>query len=135
MSENDKLRELFRKNLGIIFANKGATQKELAEYMGVSAATVNDWLKGRKLPRMDKLDKICVYFNVKRSDLMEEHTSSQKGLISPQDPPDLTKFLEKSEVMFDGNTYQLNDADREKIRTALRLAFWDAKKQNKRKKD
>ena len=80
MPNNDKLREIFKVNLNRIFNLKGSTQKDLAEFMGVTPATVNEWLKGRKLPRMDKLDMICLYFNVKRSDLMEqklEATSSE----------------------------------------------------------
>lgn len=140
MPNNDKLREIFKINLNYFFNLKGSTQKDLAEFMGVTPATVNEWLKGRKLPRMDKLDMICLYFNVKRSDLMEQNSEGNADMfriVTPpkQDPPDLTRFLQQSEIMFDGDTYNLNDADREKIRAALRLAFWDAKKQNKRKKD
>ena len=53
---------------------------------------------------------------------------------SPKQPKDLVKFLNQAEVMFDGDTYKLNDDDRKKIRAALELAFWDAKERNKRKK-
>jgi len=43
MSEADKLREIFKTNLNRMLDEKGATQKALAEYMGVSTATVNEW--------------------------------------------------------------------------------------------
>lgn len=46
------------------------TQLDLAEYMGVSQATVSNWCKGIKIPRMTKIDMICNYFDIKRSDLM-----------------------------------------------------------------
>ena len=36
--------------------------------------------------------------------------------------------------MFDGDTYSLDDDDRQKLRNALEFVFWDAKQQNKRKK-
>ena len=71
MSDTDKLREIFKSNLNRLLEAKGATQKALAEYMEVSTATVNEWKKGRKIPRMDKIDKLCAYFLVKRSDLLE----------------------------------------------------------------
>lgn len=71
MSDTDKLREIFKSNLNRLLEAKGATQKALAEYMEVSTATVNEWKKGRKIPRMDKIDKLCAYFMVKRSDLLE----------------------------------------------------------------
>lgn len=55
--------------------------------------------------------------------LIEAKASNQK---------DLKKFLEQSEIMFDG--VPLTAEDKEKVKRALELAFWDAKKENKRKK-
>ena len=46
------------------------TQLDLAEYMNVSQATISNWCKGVKIPRMNKIDKIAEFFNIKRSDLM-----------------------------------------------------------------
>lgn len=79
MSEADKLREIFKTNLNRMLDEKGATQKALAEYMGVSTATVNEWKKGRKIPRMDKIDRLCAYFMINRSDLLES-ASSKKAI-------------------------------------------------------
>ena len=47
-------------------------------------------------------------------------------------PKDLQKFLDQQEIMFDG--VPLTDDDKEKIRKALEIIFWDAKQKNKRKK-
>lgn len=65
------LPEIFRINLKRLLNMKGATQKELADYMHVSPVTVNDWLKGRKMPRMNKLDMLCAFFGVGRDAFME----------------------------------------------------------------
>lgn len=46
----------------------------------------------------------------------------------------LEKFLKEAEVLFDGNTYKLNIEEKNQIREALEMAFWDAKERNKRKK-
>ena len=54
---------------------------------------------------------------------------------SKRDLNDLAKFLNKTEVMFDGDTYNLSEEDQQKLRSALEFVFWDAKRQNKRKKD
>lgn len=48
------------------------TQLELAEYMQVSQATVSNWCKGLKMPRMSKIDMICTFFSINRSDLLNE---------------------------------------------------------------
>lgn len=63
--------EIFAKNLRnrLIMANK--TQAALAKYVGVSTATVCEWTKGRKVPRMSRVDKICECLSCKRSDLLE----------------------------------------------------------------
>ena len=46
------------------------TQRELAEALGVSQTAVFSWCSGQKTPRMDKVDKIAEFFNVKRSYLL-----------------------------------------------------------------
>lgn len=63
-------------NLNQYMAKNNVTQLELAEYMNVSQATISNWCKGIKMPRMDKIDRICKYFNINRSDLMDSHTLS-----------------------------------------------------------
>lgn len=81
MSDTEKLREIFKSNLNRLLDSKGATQKSLAAYMQVSTATVNEWKKGRKIPRMDKIDKLCAYFMVKRSDLLEPYAGRRVSAI------------------------------------------------------
>lgn len=52
------------------------TQLELAEYMKVSQATVSNWCKGIKMPRMSKIDMICTFFSITRSELMNENSEN-----------------------------------------------------------
>lgn len=70
MSE-ESVREIFCENLNKLIERKRVTQKELAEYMNVAATTVNGWVRGTKIPRMDKIDRLCAFFQVGRSDLLE----------------------------------------------------------------
>lgn len=67
-------KEVFAKNLRRHMESKGITQKELAEIIGVSAPTMNDWLQAKKYPRIDKIEKLADYFGVLKSDLIEEKT-------------------------------------------------------------
>lgn len=60
-------------NLNKYMELRNTTQLELAEYMGVSQTTVSNWCKGIKMPRMDKIDKICTYFGINRSNLMDDN--------------------------------------------------------------
>ena len=65
-------REVFAKNLRYYMERSGKMQKDLAEVAGVSAATFNEWLKAKKYPRIDKIDKLADYFGILKSDLIEE---------------------------------------------------------------
>lgn len=61
-------------NLNRLMEHHNVTQLELAEYMNVSQATISNWCKGSKMPRMDKIDKLCQSFNVSRTELMDSHS-------------------------------------------------------------
>lgn len=52
---DEQLRERFSVNLKNALERNKRTQKELADYLGVSTATVSDWVNGKKIPRTDKL--------------------------------------------------------------------------------
>ena len=60
-------------------AQKHITPKVLCDYLGISATTASEWKLGKKVPRMDKIDKLCVLFNCKRTDLLEEKPPETDG--------------------------------------------------------
>lgn len=68
------------KNLKHYLELNNMNQADLAKRMNVTTATTSNWCKGIKLPRMDKIDKICSIFNINRSDLIEEHTDDENTL-------------------------------------------------------
>lgn len=65
-------KETFANNLKRYMQVHNVTQKELADIVGVSAPTVNDWVKAKKYPRIDKVEKLAEYFGILKSDLIEE---------------------------------------------------------------
>lgn len=67
-------KEVFAKNLNKYIERTGISQKELAEIIGVSAPTMNDYTKAKKFPRIDKIEKMANYFGILKSDLIEEKT-------------------------------------------------------------
>ena len=60
------------KNLTYYVNKSGRTQKELAEVVGVATSTFNDWMKGKKYPRIDKIELLANYFGILKSDLIED---------------------------------------------------------------
>ena len=63
--------DIFCNNFNMYLEKKGVTQRELAEAINVSYAAVSKWSVGKSVPRMDKVDLICDYLHVSRSDLLE----------------------------------------------------------------
>ena len=71
MTEHE-INRIVSENLNRLLEERNITQQELAEYIGVTQASVSNWCKGIKMPRMDKIDKICQYLDVERSALMKD---------------------------------------------------------------
>ena len=65
-------REVFSRNLQKYIERSGKSQKELSIIIGVSAPTMHDWVKGKKYPRIDKIELLAEYFGILKSDLIED---------------------------------------------------------------
>ena len=78
-------KEVFAKNLRYYMESRGKSQKELAEIVGVSAPTVNEWLKAKKYPRIDKIEMMSNYFGILKSDLIEEKSMEHKEMQKKND--------------------------------------------------
>ena len=131
----------------------GLSQKELAQIAGVSDKAVSTWENGTKEPRMGAVQKIADHFGLKKSNLIEDNgleiniTPVQSPAPASDDLPDVSPTGKKIDartrrqleaVLDDDNlTYNgvvLNGEDKEKVKKALELIFWDVKEKNKRKK-
>ena len=73
---------VFANNLRRLLEEKGKLSIDLANYLGVSKTIVSEWVNGKRFPRMDKVDKMCVFFNCRRSDLMDEQGKEPSALSS-----------------------------------------------------
>lgn len=71
-------KSIFASNLSYYVERSGRTQKELSEVVGVAPSTFNDWVKGKKYPRMDKVEILANYFGILKSDLIEEKLTEEK---------------------------------------------------------
>lgn len=65
-------KEVFSRNLRFYLETTDKTQKDVALAIGVTPASLNEWLKGKKYPRIDKIELLARYFGILKSDLIEE---------------------------------------------------------------
>ena len=115
----------------------GLTQKELSDFLGLTPKMISFYELGQRVPPSDIILNLADKFKVSTDYLLGNDTPATEKPDAPskRDMNDLAKFLNKTEVLFDGDTYRLDEEDRQKLRNALEFVFWDAKRQNKRKKD
>ena len=76
MSE-DTFKKIFSNNLKYYLEINNKTQIDLVNDLGFDKSTVSTWVNGTRLPRMDKVDMLSKYFNINRSDLIEEKSDVQ----------------------------------------------------------
>lgn len=77
-------------------SEKDKSRKDVADAIGVSYFTYTDWAKGKKFPRMDKVEKLAKYFGIKVSDLVEK----QDILVKPVETAGLhARILTDNELM------------------------------------
>ena len=92
MSE-EEYKIIFSKNLRYYLDLDGKTQADLCEYMNVSSATVSDWCNGKKMPRMDKIQAICNFLRIEKSDLLEDKGSKNSSYYLYDEAKELAEFL------------------------------------------
>lgn len=86
-------KEIFAKNLSYYVTQSGRDQKEIAEVVGVAPSTFNEWVKGKKYPRIDKIEILANYFRILKSDLIEDKAE--------KNPPEEPKLSEGEKILIE----------------------------------
>ena len=124
----------------------GLTQKDLGNRINKSAQVISNWERGYTISiNQDDILNLSNVFGVPIEKLVDKNTpifesrSNELSTVSPTGKKidartrrQLEKVLEDDDLTYNGVV--LNAEDKEKVRKALELAFWDIKEMNKRKK-
>lgn len=105
---------IFSRNLKKYLNLCKKSQADLARYLDVSTATVNYWCRGSKSPRMDKVDKMCRFLGVKRSDLMEDNLVAAAE-SSPSSAPKADPILSDRDAALLEKYHSLNSLGMDKL--------------------
>lgn len=76
-----EIRENIRKNLGYYLTLKKMSQKELAEKLGVSQASVTCWIKGKNSPDIEAVAQICKILNITVTDLFGTNSKTLPDIL------------------------------------------------------
>ncbi|WP_234987627.1 LexA family transcriptional regulator [Megasphaera vaginalis (ex Bordigoni et al. 2020)] len=83
---SDDFKKVFAKNLSYQLAKHHKTQSDLVVDLKLNKSTVSTWINGTKMPRMNKVEQLALYFGIEKSDLIENKLSasnSAKGVRIP----------------------------------------------------
>jgi len=135
---------MLKDNLKAARLQAGMTLDEVAQKVGVSRQTIQRYESGviQNIPS-DNIEKIANILGVSPGVLMgwESPDHTAEDIRSNAPPPlrgdarsrkQLEKILADDQLTYNGVV--LGDDDREKLKRAVELAFWDIKEMNKRKK-
>ena len=128
----------------------GMTMKEVADKVGVSEGTISRWESG-EIANMKRgaIASLAKVLQLSPNSIMGWDDDEQESAAPASDDlPTVSPTGQKIDartrrqleaVLDDDNlTYNgviLNGEDKEKVKKALELIFWDVKEKNKRKKD
>lgn len=71
-------KDIFARNLNYYMSEFGKSRKDVADAIGVSYFTFTDWVKGKTYPRMNRVEQLAEYFNIKISDLVEKKKENKE---------------------------------------------------------
>ena len=70
-------KEVFAKNLNYYMEKYGKTRNDIAKITNVPYSTVSSWCNALYYPRIDKIEMLANYFNILKSDLVENKSKPQ----------------------------------------------------------
>lgn len=71
-------REIFSKNLRYYMNLKNIDRNKLCTVLKLPYSTVTDWINGNSYPNIGRIEMLANYFEIEKSDLIENHENETK---------------------------------------------------------
>lgn len=71
---------MFKENIKQLRKSKGLTQKKIAEDLGITQPTYQQWESGKRSPTGETLEKLANFFNVSTDFLLGRNNGEQDGI-------------------------------------------------------
>lgn len=68
-------KEIMSRNIQKYMKLHDISRTDLCDALGVKYTTLTDWINGKTYPRIDKIEKMANYFNIRKSDLVESSSA------------------------------------------------------------
>lgn len=103
----------------------GISQAKFANEIGVSQQAVAKWETDKATPDPYMLESISNFFNISVDILLGIKRNGESQILTN----DMNQFLSQARIVFNGNTVNLSDKDRDILEQSLKIAFMAIKKQ------
>ncbi len=98
-------KDVFAKNLSYYLSYYDKDAADICRDLNIAPSTFSDWQNAKKYPRIDKIELLANYFDIKKSDLIED---KERNLF----PDDL-------DILFDKHKDILTESDKTLIKTII----------------
>lgn len=97
-------KEIFAKNLKYYMKYYNKDRTQVADDLKIPYTTFNDWYNAVTYPRIDKIEMLANYFNIQKSDLIENKYKDSTNAT-----------IDKRQILFDKAKKVMSDNDWETI--------------------
>ena len=107
--EKTEMKKIMAYNISYYLSVTGRTQRQMCKDLGFKENTVSDWLNAKTYPRIDKIEKMAIYFNCKKSSLIEQYDVANISTLTVDELGMIAKFRKLNADGKERLTTQLND--------------------------
>ena len=107
--EKTEMKKIMAYNISYYLSVTGRTQRQMCKDLGFKENTVSDWLNAKTYPRIDKIEKMAIYFNCKKSSLIERYDVANISTLTVDELGIIAKFRKLNADGKERLTTQLND--------------------------
>ena len=97
-------KEIFAENLNYYMKMYNKDRNEICKILEIPYTTLSDWLNAKKYPRIDSIELLANYFNIQKSDLIENKNK---------------KDFDETDKLFDKYKDVLTDSDKNIIKAII----------------
>ncbi|MGP1489339.1 MAG: helix-turn-helix domain-containing protein [Peptoanaerobacter stomatis] len=120
-----------------VMKEKNINQSELSRKTGITQSTISDWVRGKYLPRQDKIDVLAKALDVQPAYLLG-FVDNEPYSLNKRDIKEIDEYMEQVEqdltnasMMFDGEP--MDEESLQLVLSSMRVGIEMAKKRNKEK--
>lgn len=114
-------KEVMAKNIRYYMEKKGLNAKDFSIEMNFKYSTVLDWLNAKTYPRIDKIEMMANYFNIEKSDLVEDKNKQKENIDIANMVNDLMENLNGTQtLMYKGEP--MDEVTKELVRASIEQA-------------